>query len=206
MIGDREKELTTQGYRLVGVDEVGRGCIAGSVFAACSALDYTTLFSASEQDRLLVRDSKTLSHEQRIKVLPFIKQVAIESYVGISSVEEIETLGIVPATFLAMKRALSQCSQTYDILLIDGRAKIPGVLQGISSQEAIIKGDSLCYAIAAASIIAKEARDAYMKDEAQKYPSYGFEKHVGYGTQFHRDMIKMHGLCPLHRRNFSITC
>ncbi len=200
--GDIEKKFLSQGKQLIGVDEVGRGCIAGPVFAACTSLDYAALDALSPADRALIRDSKTLSHEQRSRVIPAIQDIAVEAGIGMADVSEVETLGIVQATFLAMKRALALCFQRYDILLIDGRAKITGY-QG--TQEAIIKGDSLCYAIAAASIIAKEARDDYMRHIASKFPLYGFDKHVGYGTNHHREMIRAHGLCPLHRRNFSIS-
>lgn len=113
-------------------------------------------------------------------------------------VEEIEKLGIVKAVFLAMRRAL-YLTPTCDVLLVDGKFPIPGLK---IKQQTIVGGDKSCSSIAAASIVAKTARDRYMADQSRYYPLYHFEKHVGYGTRLHREKIAEFGICPLHRRNF----
>ncbi|MBF0441169.1 MAG: ribonuclease HII [Oligoflexales bacterium] len=199
-LGEFEKHLTIEGHSIIGVDEVGRGCLAGPVYAGCVSLNYEALHNLPERQRLLIKDSKKLTSRQRNLVLPIIFSIAIETEVAEASVFEIEQLGIVNATFLAMNRALSQCKNSYSILLVDGNKTLPGYG---GHQESIIRGDSSCYSIAAASILAKESRDAYMKNIAYKYPGYGFEHHVGYGTKEHIETIKKQGICPLHRRNFA---
>ncbi|MFW7378131.1 MAG: ribonuclease HII [Oligoflexus sp.] len=198
--GAFEATARSQGLSLVGTDEVGRGCIAGPVYAAAVSLDYESLFKLSKKDLSLIRDSKTLSSAQRQYMLPLIKSVATAYAIGIASVNDIETFGIVPATFSAMTRALEQLPQQYDLLLIDGRSPIPDYP---GEQRAFIKGDSLIYAIAAASILAKEARDQHMKEADTSYPGYGFAQHVGYGTKQHLQALADIGICPLHRRNFA---
>jgi ribonuclease HII len=148
----------------------------------------------------LVRDSKTLSTKQRQRVVPAIKEVAIEWAIGQASVGEIEKHNILQATFLAMRRALGLLTQKYDMLLVDGNQQVAGY-QG--EQMTIISGDDHCYAIAAASIIAKEHRDEYMRQQSKIYPQYGFDHHVGYGTKVHLNSIIEHGICPLHRKTFA---
>lgn len=198
--GKIEKEFSAQGYSLLGIDEVGRGCLAGPVYAACVSLDYSALALLTDKERDLVRDSKKLSRLQRQRILPTIKHIANEAYIAHATAREIEELGILDATFLAMRRAISLCSSLYDMVLIDGNIKIR---QYAGRQTCVIGGDSSCYAIAAASILAKEARDKFMANQAEKFPVYGFESHVGYGTKKHMDALKEHGLCDLHRRNFA---
>jgi len=112
---------------------------------------------------------------------------------------EIDDLGIVAATFLAMRRAIAACNRPIDMLLIDGKWPIPHYG---GQQQAVIKGDFLCYSIAAASILAKEVRDSFMQEQAGLFPAYGFESHVGYGTKRHLAMIERNGICPLHRISF----
>lgn len=198
--GKMEKQWLKEGHLILGVDEVGRGCLAGPVFAASVQLDYAALKKVSRKDKELLRDSKTLSHLQRTKALTIIESIAKYRQVGIAEVSEIETHGIVGATFLAMRRAIAPSLEHSTLLIVDGNAKIPGLE---IRQECIIKGDNLCYAIAAASIVAKEARDSFMRDIAAEYPGYGFEKHVGYGTREHIAALQKQGVCPLHRRNFA---
>lgn len=200
MRGYIERAHLRQGRSLIGTDEVGRGCLAGPVVAACVALDYDRFFKIKKPERDLIRDSKKLSATQRQAALPLIHQFAHHVCIGIAAVSEIEQLGIAPATFLAMRRALAQSQSTYDLLLVDGNQKVAGY-QG--AQEPIISGDNLVYAIAAASIIAKEHRDQHMREQADIYPNYGFDSHVGYGTKQHLTMIHQHGICPLHRKNFA---
>lgn len=197
--GAIELEYLRRGFRILGVDEVGRGCLAGPVYAACAQIDYERLRRLPSKSKSLIRDSKALTHEQRQMALKSIGKIAIEFHVGVASVKDIEELGIVGATFLAMHRAIEQCAQPTDILLIDGKAKLRGYS---GEQVAIVGGDDLCYAIAAASIVAKEARDEYMREVAKDFPHYGFQRHVGYGTRSHLQALDTHGPCPLHRSNF----
>lgn len=197
--GQIEKDLLSAGRTLAGIDEVGRGCIAGPIVAACVILDYDRVAALPTADRDLLRDSKTLSASQRQYMVPVIHSISVDCHYACASVEEIERLGIVQANFLAMRRAIGQCRKLFDILLVDGKQKIGGY-QG--EQLPIVKGDNLCFAIAAAATIAKEARDNYMRQESSRYPAYGFDAHVGYGTSHHIKMIDQHGICELHRRNF----
>jgi len=132
-------------------------------------------------------------------MLPIIQSISVDCHYAFASVEEIESLGIVQANFLAMRRAISQCRNLFDLLLVDGKQKVGGYR---GDQLTIVKGDNLCFAIAAAAILAKEARDQYMRQESLRYPAYGFDTHVGYGTKHHHEMIDKNGICELHRRNF----
>ncbi|MDE3269252.1 MAG: ribonuclease HII [Pseudomonadota bacterium] len=194
-----ERELVSASQSVAGVDEVGRGCLAGSVFAAYAVLDYEKL--ADHSQRHLVRDSKTLSAKQRGQAVEVIDSVAKHYAVGIADVREIESKGIVAAVFLAMHRALSLAPVTINMVLVDGRMKIP-TLQTIP-QRALVGGDKDCLAIAAASVLAKVARDNYMRAQGVRYPGFGFEKHVGYGTAEHLRNLRTLGVCDLHRRNFA---
>lgn len=198
--GQIEFDLLKDHASIIGVDEVGRGCIAGPVYAACVCLDYDKIKRVANEEIELIRDSKTLTTKQRVQIIPTILSVAKQYAIASSSVAEIETLGIVGATFAAMMKALAQVNQTYDLLLIDGNARIP---QYQGKQSCIIGGDNACFAIAAASILAKEARDDFMRAQSKEFPGYGFEDHVGYGTKHHLAMLRQHGLCSLHRRNFA---
>lgn len=198
--GKIEEAFRDQGLSVLGVDEVGRGCLAGPVYAACVAIDYKLLNNLDESEKNLIRDSKTLSKKQREKVIPTIKTIAREAYIAHATAREIEELGILDATFLAMRRAISLCSDLYDMVLIDGKTKLRHYN---GRQTCVIGGDNSCYAIAAASILAKEARDKFMSQQSTKFPDYGFEKHVGYGTKQHLEALKEFGVCTLHRRNFA---
>jgi ribonuclease HII len=200
MRGAIEAELSSSYPTICGVDEVGRGCLAGPVYAAAVILDYRAVHQLSPQQLNCLRDSKTLSKSQRQEMLPLIARVSLSSAVARAEAREIEQLGIVPATFLAMNRALAQLDRAVDFLLIDGRAPLPGFAP---PQRAVIKGDNLCYCIAAASIIAKEARDSFMGEVGAEFPVYGFAQHVGYGTKAHLEAIYKHGPCVEHRRNFA---
>ena len=184
---------------IAGIDEVGRGCLAGPVFAAGVVLDQTRLACLPAAERGLIRDSKQLTARQRTQVLPVIVQIARGYALGAAMVAEIERLGIQAATFLAMRRALCLLPAP-DLLLVDGRFVVPGI---DLAQQAVIGGDSLHAEIAAASIVAKVARDRWMTAQAERYPQYCFERHVGYGTRLHLQKIRAHGICPLHRRNFA---
>ena len=198
--GDIEAALADKKAEIIGVDEVGRGCLAGAVFAAAVILDYKKLNALDDRDKKLIRDSKTLSAAQRMKIIPIIDTIAKASAVAEASVEEIDRLGIVGATFLAMRRDIDALKSPSAFLLIDGNMPLP---DSPIPQLTVIKGDGLCFAIAAASILAKEARDAYMQNSETSYPGYSFGDNVGYGTKKHIDAIYKIGPCALHRRSFA---
>lgn len=179
---------------------MGRGCLAGPVVAAGVILDFAKLELLPEKRRNLIRDSKTLSATQRQNILDDIYECTTDMAIGFADVSEIDSMGILNAAFLAMKRALSIIEKPYSIVLVDGHIPIRGVT---TPQRAVIKGDHWCYSIAAAAIIAKEARDSLMRDMGAKYPGYGFERHVGYGTKDHLDGLRSLGITPLHRRSFA---
>ncbi|MBI2603606.1 MAG: ribonuclease HII [Deltaproteobacteria bacterium] len=195
-----EKELFHQKIWVAGIDEVGRGALAGPVYAGASILDFNKLDALKKNERSLIRDSKTLSHAQRQKAVCLIETIALDHSVAHASSLEIETLGIVGATFLAMHRALEKLSHAFHVLFIDGKFPLP---EFHGEQKAIIGGDNATYSIAAASILAKEARDAFMREQSSLYPHYHFHANVGYGTRQHLDAISEQGACPLHRKNFS---
>ena len=196
-----ERQLVAQGLLPVGVDEVGRGCLAGPVYAAAAVLDFARLWRLDSKTRGLLRDSKRLSAKQRATILPLIREICQAQAIARAEVEEIDHLGIVPATFLAMRRALAGIpAGLHQILLIDGKAPLADY---VGRQQAIVGGDDLCHSIACASILAKEARDAFMREQDQVFPGYGFADHVGYGTAKHLAMMGRHGVCSLHRRHFA---
>ena len=174
---------------IAGIDEVGRGPLAGDVYSACVVLP--------EEPRLIrVDDSKKLSQSAREKIAERIKEIAIFCNIGIASVEEIDSLNILEATKLAMQRAVQGC--TAECYLIDA---VTGLSLPASSHS-IISGDAKSYSIAAASIVAKVARDSYMCTLAELYPEYNFQKNKGYGTAEHILALKKYGPCPVHRKTF----
>lgn len=187
-----ELDLKSQGYRYIaGVDEVGRGPLAGPVYACAVILDLN-------HDLYGVRDSKKLSHEKRVELHSEIKEKCISYSVGIASEEEIDRYNILNATKLAMKRAITGLKIKPDVLLIDAVT-----LDDIDTpQKSIIKGDDESISIGAASIIAKVERDNYMDELHSKYPMYNFKSNKGYGTKEHIDAIKEFGPTSIHRRSF----
>lgn len=189
-----EQKVWDQGYlRIAGVDEVGRGCWAGPVVAAAAILSPALDITSAPP----IRDSKTLSANQRQKALVFISDCPlITTSIGQASVEEINNLGIAEATFLAMQRAIDQVNPDY--ILIDGFAHPSTSLP----QQPIVKGDSLSLSIATASIVAKQFRDQLMTDLASQYPNYYLDQHKGYGTRLHEQAVANHGRSPIHR-NFT---
>ena len=198
--GALEKSLRqNHGQTILGVDEVGRGCIAGPLFAAAISLNYRSIEKLTHEKKALIRDSKTLSARQRRLILPVILGCCHSWGVAMATTTEIEEMGITNANFLAMKRALSICQQA-DFVIVDGKQKIP---QLKAPQMAIIKGDQKTYSIAAASIVAKTNRDDYMVKAHQKYPSYGFKSNMGYGTKEHISALRKYGACSIHRKNFA---
>ncbi len=198
--GQIERELWEKGFNLAGVDEVGRGCLAGPVYAATVALDYEALQRLDAGTKKLIRDSKTLSAKQRQKIRPTIEGICLKYSVAQASVREIEEHGIVRANFLAMARSFEGFQSTCSLLLIDGNQINPLISV---PQKSIIGGDGLCFAIAAASILAKEERDSYMRQAATEFPVYAFQDNVGYGTRSHLNALAVYGISPLHRRNFA---
>lgn len=187
-----EWQLRQAGYRwIAGVDEVGRGALAGPVVAGAVILDLDHLPDG-------IDDSKKLTANQRRRLAEAIKQSAVTLSVAAVEAEQVDRCGIVPATRLAMQQAIAGLAQQPDYLLIDALR-----LEGLPiPQQAIIHGDARCLSIAAASIVAKVARDAMMKEFDHIYPGYGFARHVGYGTQEHRQALSRLGPCAIHRRSF----
>lgn len=190
---EMEKRLAGEGFiRIAGVDEAGMGCLAGPVVAAAVILRVDARIG-------LIRDSKLLSAKQRDEVVGLIKLSSVAWSVGTASVEEIERLNIRGAGALAMRRALEGLAIAADFALIDG-FRISGLK--MPSQH-VVKGDTKVKSIAAASIVAKTARDAMMRELDAEFPGYGFAKHKGYGTSEHLRALQLLGLTPQHRRTYS---
>lgn len=176
---------------ICGVDEAGRGPLAGPVCAAAVILPKHLQIPG-------LTDSKKLSDKKRRELFPVIQQQAIAYGIGLASEAEIDEINILQATFLAMGRALSQLSVRPEIALIDGnREKDFGL-----PVKTVVKGDSLSANIAAASVLAKVTRDNIMVELAKQYPEYGFEIHKGYGTKAHYEALRTYGPCPIHRKSF----
>lgn len=195
---DHEKNLIKEGYRLIaGLDEVGRGPLAGPVVAA--AVIFPPDFELSN-DYSLLADSKKLTEARRLALFPLIKATALACEIGVVSHTTIDKINILEASLLAMAQAVKKLPIQADYLLVDGKFKIK---QLPLPQQAIINGDALIASIAAASIIAKVSRDWLMSQYHQDYPNYGFDQHKGYGTKAHLAAIKLHGPCPIHRRSFA---
>lgn len=183
---------------VVGVDEVGRGCLAGPVVAAAVILNGAALVGRRGQ---MFRDSKVLSADRREELFSLI-QSEHKWAVGFASVLEIERLNIFHASLLAMRRAVNGLRvRSVGHVLVDGKFTIP-YLRGMQ-QTAFVKGDSRAEPISAASIVAKVTRDRWMKQLAEKFPGYGFEVHKGYGTPTHREALSKLGPCRYHRKTFA---
>ena len=187
-----ENSVRNEGFEIIcGVDEAGRGPLAGPVCAAAVILPMNL-------DIPGLTDSKKLTDKKRRELFPVIKEQAIAYGIGLASHEEIDEINILQATYLAMERALAQLAVKPDIALIDGnRAKDFGL-----PVRTVVKGDSLSMNIAAASILAKVTRDDLMLEQAEKYPEYGFEVHKGYGTKAHYEALRAHGASDIHRKTF----
>ncbi|NPV74794.1 MAG: ribonuclease HII [Anaerolineae bacterium] len=182
--------------RLAGLDEAGRGAWAGPVSAGAVILPAESGLTAALAG---VRDSKQMTPAERARWAAVIKETALSWGVGMASHEEVDQLGIVPATRLAMRRALEQLTAPPEALLIDA-LQLPEI---DLPQSAILHGDALCLSIAAASVLAKTARDALMTAMDAIYPNYGFARHKGYGTSSHRAALEQLGPCEIHRRSFA---
>ncbi len=177
-----------------GIDEAGRGCYAGPVFAAAVILPKDFFHP-------LLNDSKQMSEEERDLLRPVIEKECIDFAVAFVDNHEIDQVNILQATYKAMHLALDQLKAIPEMLLIDGNRFKP--YRQIKHQ-CIIKGDGKCASIAAASILAKTYRDEFMKKIHEDFPNYGWNKNKGYGTPFHRQAIELYGLCNYHRKSFNI--
>lgn len=187
-----EKEALAKGYKSVcGVDEAGRGPLAGPVCAAAVILPDGVIIEG-------VNDSKKLSEKKRESLFDVIREQALSYSIAYATVDEIEEINILNATMLAMRRAIDGLDIKADYAMIDGN-KIPPL---DIDAECIVKGDAKSMSIACASILAKVSRDRLLYKYAEEYPMYGFDKHKGYGTKVHREAILKYGPCPYHRKSF----
>lgn len=187
-----EKTHFDQGIQLIcGMDEAGRGPLAGPVCAAAVILPANVEISG-------LNDSKKLTDKKRRELFPLIKEAAVSYGIAFATHEEIDSINILQATYLAMERAIAMLSVKPELALIDGnRAKDFGI-----PVQTVVHGDSLSASIAAASILAKVTRDDYMEEMAKQYPQYGFEIHKAYGTKAHYEALRAHGPSPIHRMTF----
>ena len=187
-----ENEIYAEGFSLIcGVDEAGRGPLAGPVYAAAVILPRDAVIEG-------LNDSKKLTEKKREALFDVITERALTYGIASASVEEIEEFNILNATFLAMNRAIEKLDPIPELALIDGNRST-----GIAMpSRCVVKGDSRCADIAAASILAKVSRDRYMLTLAEKYPQYHFEQHKGYGTKLHYEALREYGPSPEHRPSF----
>ena len=197
--GNRQSQLffeemaRRRGYRTVaGIDEAGRGPLAGPVVAAAVILP-------EEFDLPGLNDSKQITERRRNQLLPMIREQALAIGIGVSRADEIDRINILQATLLGMSRAVKRLPVTPDFLLVDGITPVP---LGIE-QRTLKKGDSRSLSIAAASVVAKVIRDRIMTAYDRLFPEYGFSGHKGYGSQKHRDAVALYGPCVCHRRTFA---
>ena len=188
-----EKAAVNSGFSCIcGVGEAGRGPLAGPVCAAAVILPEGAVIEGLD-------DSKKLTEKKRERLYDIIKQTAVAYSVAYGTLEEIETVNILEATYLAMNRAIEGLTVKPDFALIDGNS----VPRGIKIPcETVVKGDSRSMSVAAASVLAKVTRDRLMLEYDKKYPEYNFKKHKGYGTKEHTELIKQYGPCEIHRLSF----
>ena len=187
-----EHEAYLKGYTAVcGIDEAGRGPLAGPVYAAAVWLPEGLVIDG-------LNDSKKLSEKKREALFDVIKENTVAYGIGFANEKEIDEINILQATYLAMRRAYDNMQKACDYVLIDGNRMPPMPVPG----ETIVKGDAKSPSIAAASILAKVSRDRVMLEYAKQYPGYHFEKHKGYGTKLHYELIAQYGIQPFYRRSF----
>ena len=187
-----ETKASHQGFKnIAGIDEAGRGPLAGPVVAAA-------VIFPSQVNIQGLNDSKKLSTKKREELFPKIQEISVSYGVAVVGQKVIDKINILQAARLAMKQAVETLKITPGLLLIDGNQKIDSTL----NQWAIVKGDSRSLSIAAASVLAKVTRDRIMDDYHKLYPQYEFNRHKGYGTKLHRNLIQEHGPCPIHRNTF----
>lgn len=194
-----EKKIFKNGYSLIGgIDEAGRGPLAGPVVAACVVIGPD--FKIDSDELKLVNDSKKLSPKKRELLFKIIREKVKAVEIGVVNNRVIDKINILQSTFAAMRQSLERLNVKPDYLLVDGNLKIPGIKE---KQESIVNGDAKIFCIAAASIIAKVSRDWLMMEADKKYPKYEFAQHKGYGTKKHMEKIKKFGPCPIHRLSFA---
>lgn len=188
-------ERRRRGYALLaGVDEAGRGPLAGPVAAAAVVLPADIRWPA-------LNDSKKLSPETREKLYDAITKESLFFAVALVPPDVIDEINILRATFLAMAQAVGGLSQTPALILVDGNQHVPQIPRRL--QETVVRGDAKSASIAAASVVAKVTRDRWMADAHKKFPHYGFNTNMGYGTEDHCEALRKHGPCPIHRRSFA---
>lgn len=187
-----ENEYREKGFNIIcGVDEAGRGPLAGPVYAAAVILPSDCVIEG-------LNDSKKLTEKKREALFDEIKEKALAYGISSADEKEIDEINILNATFLAMKRAIASLSVRPDLALIDGNQKPHTDIEEVT----VIKGDAKSMSIAAASVLAKVSRDRFMLEMAEKYPQYEFARHKGYGTKLHYEKIAQYGVCDIHRRTF----
>lgn len=187
-----ENEYREKGFNIIcGVDEAGRGPLAGPVYAAAVILPSDCVIEG-------LNDSKKLTEKKREVLFDVIKEKALAYGIASADEKEIDEINILNATFLAMKRAIDALSVKPDLALIDGNQKPHTDIEEVT----VIKGDAKSMSIAAASVLAKVSRDRFMLEMAEKYPQYEFARHKGYGTKLHYEKIAQYGVCDIHRRTF----
>lgn len=187
-----ENQYHGEGYKVIcGVDEAGRGPLAGPVYAAAVVLP-------DGLENLGINDSKKMSEKKREQLFDVVVENATAYGIGFATEQEIDEINILNATFLAMRRAVEAMGIAPDLVFVDGNRK-----PGTGYEElTIVKGDAKSISIAAASILAKVSRDRYMRQLSEKYPEYEFDRHKGYGTKLHYEKIEKYGILPDHRRSF----
>ncbi|MBO5934914.1 MAG: ribonuclease HII [Clostridia bacterium] len=187
-----ENQAHADGYKIVcGVDEAGRGPLAGPVYAAAVILP-------DGLEEMGINDSKKMTEKKREALFDIIVDNAVAYGIGFATEKEIDEINILNATFLAMRRAVEAMGVKPDLVLVDGNRKPNTGYEEMT----LVKGDAKSISISAASILAKVSRDRYMKDLAERHPEYKFEQHKGYGTKLHYEMIEQYGILPDHRRSF----
>ena len=187
-----ENEIYDSGVNILcGVDEAGRGPLAGPVCAAAVILPRNCVIEG-------LNDSKKLAEKKREELFDVIRENAVSYGIAFASVEEIEEYNILQATFIAMNRAIEKLDVRPELALIDGNRN-KGI---IINSRCVVKGDACCADIAAASVLAKVTRDRYMYEMEELYPQYGFDKHKGYGTKLHYEALRKYGPSPIHRLSF----
>lgn len=200
-----EQKLWKQGIKYIaGIDEVGRGPLAGPVVAAAVIIKNTPrdnlAFLQADGKKLIIKDSKKLSPKQREKIFQTLsKSPSVDYGIGIVSEKIIDQINILRASWLAMKKAVEYLKTPPEFILIDGQYTLEDLL---INQKAIVNGDTKVFSIAAASIIAKVTRDRLMIEYHKHYPNYGFDAHKGYGTKLHIDALRKYGPCEIHRKSF----
>ena len=193
-----ERRLWNDGYeRVAGLDEAGRGCLAGPVVAAAVILP-------PEVEMPAVQDSKALAESTRLSLREEIEERAVAAEIAASSPAEIDDLNILQAALQAMRRAAANCNPSPDFLLVDGNQWTRDLVEAPWPHETVVQGDAKSQSIAAASILAKTERDALMRNLHDDHPAYGWDSNVGYPTQAHYDALQTHGATPYHRQSFTL--